>query len=383
MMTNLQHLKKRIPSIDILRGLVILFMLVDHVRERVFLHQQVEDPMIIDETSSTLFFTRFMAHFCAPVFILLTGLSAWLYANPQDKPQRNVHSFLLKRGLFIIFLEITLVNFSWFGNYNALYLQVMWAIGLSMIALAALTYLPHRVIGLIGITIIFGHNALDFISFAPDEFGYSLWTILHDRGYLFTSDTFKIKVSYPTLPWVGVICLGYFIAPILSSKFEINNRIRILFRLGAFSLLTLFIIRLVNVYVEPVMWTSFDNWLLTVQSFINFTKYPPSLGFLLITLGVAFIALALLEKSSADNFTFLIHFGSAPLFFYLLHLYVLLILYWVLVSIFGANKGIYYGVDNVWQVWAISIVLSLVLYLPTKKFSNFKKTTHQAWVKYM
>ncbi len=383
MMNNLQHLKKRIPSIDILRGLVILFMLVDHVRERVFLHQQVADPMIIDETSSTLFFTRFMAHFCAPVFIFLTGLSAWLYENPQDKPQRSVHSFLLKRGLFIIFLEITLVNFSWFGNYNALYLQVMWAIGLSMIALAFLTCLPHRVIGLIAITIIFGHNALDFISFTPEEFGYSLWTILHDRGYLFTSETFKIKVSYPTLPWIGIICLGYFIAPIFSSKFEINKRIRILFRLGAFSLLTLFVIRLGNVYVEPVMWTSFDNWLLTVQSFINFTKYPPSLGFLLITLGVAFIVLALLEKSSTDNFNFLIHYGSAPLFFYLLHLYVLLIMYWVLVSIFGTNKGIYYGVDSVWQVWAISILLSLVLYLPTKKFSNFKKTTHQAWVKYM
>ena len=382
-MNNLQHLKNRIPSIDILRGLVILLMLVDHVRERVFLHMQVADPMIIDETSSALFFTRFMAHFCAPVFILLTGLSAWLYANPGNKPQRNVQSFLLKRGLFIIFLEITLVNFSWFGSYNALYLQVMWAIGLSMIALAVLTYLPHRVIGLVSIAIIFGHNALDFVTFTPDEFGYSLWTILHDRGYLFASETFKIKVSYPTLPWIGVICLGYFIAPIFSSKFETNKRLRILFSLGAFSLLILLIIRLINVYVEPVMWTSFDNWLLTVQSFVNFTKYPPSLGFLLITLGVAFIVLALLEKTYSDNLNFLRYYGSAPLFFYLLHLYVLLILYWVLVSIFGTNKGIYYGVDTVWQVWAISIVLSLVLYFPTKIFSNFKKTTQQAWVKYM
>ncbi|MGB0936366.1 MAG: DUF1624 domain-containing protein [Colwellia sp.] len=382
-MNNLQNLKNRIPSIDILRGLVILLMLVDHVRERIFLHMQVADPMIIDETSSALFFTRFMAHFCAPVFILLTGLSAWLYANPTNKPQRNVQSFLLKRGLFIIFLEITLVNFSWFGSYNALYLQVMWAIGLSMIALAGLTYLPHRVIGLIGIAIIFGHNALDFITFTPDEFGYSLWTILHDRGYLFTSETFKIKVSYPTLPWIGVICLGYFIAPIFSSKFETNKRLRILFSLGVFSLLTLLIIRLINVYIEPVMWTSFDNWLLTVQSFVNFTKYPPSLGFLLITLGVAFILLALLEKINSDNLNFLRYYGSAPLFFYLLHLYILLVLYWVLVSIFGTNKGIYYGVDSVWQVWAISIVLSLVLYFPTKRFSNFKKTTQQAWVKYM
>ena len=196
---------------DILRGMVILLMLVDHVRERFFLHMQVADPMIIDETSHALFFTRFMAHFCAPLFIFLTGLSAWLYAHPANKPQRNVRSFLLKRGLFIILLEVTLVNFSWFGSYDALYLQVMWAIGLSMIALALLTYLPHRIIGLIGIAIIFGHNALDFITFAPEEFGYALWTILHDRGYLFAGEAFKIKVSYPTLPWIGVICFGYFI----------------------------------------------------------------------------------------------------------------------------------------------------------------------------
>ena len=178
---------------DILRGMVILLMLVDHVRERFFLHMQVADPMIIDETSHALFFTRFMAHFCAPVFIFLT-----------------------------------LVNFSWFGSYDALYLQVMWAIGLSMIALALLTYLPHRIIGLIGIAIIVGHNALDFITFAPEEFGYALWTILHDRGYLFAGEAFKIKVSYPTLPWIGVICFGYFIAPIFSSTFDTSRRQRIL-----------------------------------------------------------------------------------------------------------------------------------------------------------
>lgn len=382
-MTNLQPLKSRIPSIDILRGMVILLMLVDHVRERFFLHMQVADPMIIDETSHALFFTRFMAHFCAPVFIFLTGLSAWLYAHPTNKPQRNVRSFLLKRGLFIILLEITVVNFSWFGSYDALYLQVMWAIGLSMIALAVLTYLPHRIIGLIGIAIIFGHNALDFITFTPDEFGYALWTILHDRGYLFAGEAFKIKVSYPTLPWIGVICFGYFIAPIFSATFDTNRRQHILIRLGAFSLVTLFIVRLANVYIEPVLWTHFDDFLSTAQSFVNFTKYPPSLGFLLLTLGVAFIVLALLEKHSSDRLNFLRHFGSAPMFFYIVHLYVLLVVYQILVTTFGANKGIYFGVNNVWQLWAIAVLLSFALYLPTKRFASFKKNTRQAWVKYL
>lgn len=385
-MNNLQHLKNRVPSIDILRGIVILLMLVDHVRERVFLHQQVADPMNIDETSSALFFTRLMAHFCAPVFIFLTGLSAWLYANPINKPQRDVRAFLLKRGLFIIFLEITLVNLSWFGNYNALYLQVMWAIGLCMITLAVLTLLSHRVIGILGILIIFGHNALDFITFKPDEIGYSLWTILHDRGFLYVgegaSDAFKVKVSYPTLPWIGVICLGYYVAPLFSASVDSKKRVQTLFKLGAFSLVSLLAVRLLNVYLEPVPWSIYDSWLLTVQSFVNFTKYPPSLGFLLFTLGTAFIVLALVEKANATKMNFLRHYGSAPMFFYLAHLYVLLALYTVLVAIYGTNKGVYFGVDHVWQVWAISVVLSILLYWPTKAFSNFKKTTKLAWVKY-
>ncbi|WP_394131425.1 DUF1624 domain-containing protein [Shewanella maritima] len=382
-MNNLQHLKNRVPSIDILRGMVILLMLIDHVRERVFLHHQVGDPMNIDETGSALFFTRVLAHFCAPVFIFLTGVSAWLYANPSNKPPRDVQGFLLKRGLFIIFLEVTLVNFSWFGSYDALYLQVMWAIGLCMISLAVLSALPHKLIGVIGVSIIFGHNALDFVHFAPGEWGYSLWTILHDRGNLFVSEHFFIRVSYPTLPWIGVICLGYFIAPLFCAKVEANRRINTLLILGAFSLVALVVIRMINVYGEPVPWNTFDHWLLTLQSFINFTKYPPSLNFLLLTLGVAFVVLAMLEKFNSTKLHFLRHFGSAPMFFYLLHLYVLLVLYWVLVSIYGTNKGIYFGVDSVWQVWAISVSLGFVLYFPTKRFSNFKKTTQLKWVKYL
>lgn len=382
-MNNLQQLNSRIASIDILRGLVMLLMLVDHVRERVFLHHQVADPMNIDETSTALFFTRTLAHFCAPVFVFLTGLSAWLYANPANKPQRDVRAFLFKRGVFIILLELTLVNFSWFGTYNALYLQVMWAIGLSMIALALLTSLPHIAIGLLGFIIVFGHNSLDFINFVQGEFGYSLWTILHDRGYLFVSETFKVKVSYPSLPWIGVICLGYFLGPLFSAKYNSKQRISLLYKLGTCCLLLLVTVRYANVYIEPVAWASFDSAGQTIQSFINFTKYPPSLGFLLFTLGIAFIVLAKFEQSGSSKLNVLKHYGSAPMFFYLLHLYVLLIMYQVLVSIWGTNKGIYFGVDSVSQVWMISILLSFVLYYPTKWFSDYKKASQKAWIKYL
>ena len=215
-MTNIKP--NRIASIDILRGFVILLMLVDHVRERFFLHKQVLDPMDINNTEPELFFTRLSAHLCAPIFVFLTGISAWLYANPTSGIKRSAPSFLFKRGLILILLEVTLINFSWFGAYNTLYLQVIWAIGLSMIVLAGATYLPRQWIIALGLAIVIGHNLLSPIQFSPDEFGYSFWTILHDRGYLVTEALVNVKVSYPVLPWIGVIMLGYAVGPLFSTR---------------------------------------------------------------------------------------------------------------------------------------------------------------------
>ena len=169
---KIKSTSKRIHSIDILRGLVILLMIVDHVRERFFYHHQVTDPMDIQHTDPSLFFTRLSAHFCAPIFVFLTGLSAYLYQNPIQKPKRDLQSFLLKRGLFLIVLEITLINFSWFGNYQNLYLQVIWAIGLSMISLALVIKLPRYLIGGLGLLIIFGHNLLASINLQPNEIAF-------------------------------------------------------------------------------------------------------------------------------------------------------------------------------------------------------------------
>ncbi|XQW84537.1 DUF1624 domain-containing protein [Thalassotalea piscium] len=380
---NNTQTKVRLASIDILRGLVMLLMLVDHVRERFYYHHNVSDPMEISTTSTELFFTRISAHFCAPVFVFLTGLSAWLYAHPVNKPQRSAQTFLLKRGLFIIFIEITLINFSWFGNYNALYLQVIWAIGLSMITLAFITKLPRWLIGLLGLTIVFGHNALAFISFQPHETGYTLWTILHDRGFIYVNDTFKIKASYPVLPWIGVILLGYLIAPIFSRSTPTKDRKKILTTIGISCIAILLVLRGFNLYGETLPWLTSDDWLTSVKSFINYTKYPPSLDFLLFTLSISLLVLAALENVN-NKFTKVIErFGSAPMFFYIIHLYVLLVSYRVLVNIFGATKGDYWGVNNVWQVWAIAFLLALLLYWPTKIFSQFKQKTNLTWAKYL
>lgn len=377
-----QMMKKRIASIDILRGLVMLLMLVDHVRERFFYHQQVTDPMTLDSTSTELFFTRITAHFCAPVFVFLTGLSAWLYANPVNKPPRSAAEFLFKRGLFIILVEATLINLSWFGTYHVLYLQVMWAIGVSMIALAALVALPRWVIGTLGLTIVFGHNALSWVQFEPSQTGYTLWSILHDRGFIFESEIFKVKASYPVLPWIGVILLGYFIAPIFSSNVTSSERQRLLITIGLSSLGILAMLRGFNIYGETLPWVAGANSVETIKAMINFTKYPPSLGFILFTLGVALLVLSSLEKVDNKLTKIIEGFGSAPMFFYVLHLYVLLFMYKVLVSLYGTSKGDYWGVDHLWQIWLISIVLAFVLYWPTKAFSEYKKRTSTWWIKY-
>lgn len=312
---NLSVKPQRIESIDISRGLVMLFMLLDHTREHFIYHIPITDPLDKDTVSQGLFFTRISAHFCAPIFIFLAGLSAWLYTNKNGKAAG--FSFLIKRELFIILLEVTLVNFLFLGSYKTLYLQVMWAIGLSMISLAFLSKLPRLWIGTIGFIIVAGHNLLTPIQFTPDEWGYNLWTILHDRGFLETGLSLPIKASYPVLPWIGVIMLGYFAGPIFSNQVTSEKRMKTLNLLGLSSLILLLIIRGFNIYGETIDWSVQDSFVKTVMSFLNFTKYPPSLDFILLTIGIGLILLSLFEKMNTKYLSFLKTYGSSPMFFYL------------------------------------------------------------------
>ncbi len=385
-MTNIKP--SRIASIDILRGLVILLMLVDHVRERFFLHQQVLDPMDINNTEPALFFTRLSAHLCAPIFVFLTGISAWLYANPSSGIKRSAPSFLLKRGLILILLEITLINFSWFGAYNTLYLQVIWAIGLSMIALAGAAYLSRQWLITIGLTIVIGHNLLSPIQFSSAEFGYSVWTILHDRGFLISDAWVNVKVSYPVLPWIGVIMLGYAAGPLFYSKVSSAKRKSMLIKTGVSLIALLLILRGFNFYGETLEWTHQATALLTVMAFLNYTKYPPSLDFLLFAISIGALTLAWLETAKANWLNKVNSLGSAPMFFYILHLYALLVCYLVAYQVWGPNtfygdpqQG-YLAFNHIGQVWLFSAGLILALYWPCKIFSEFKRTTNMQWVKY-
>ncbi|WP_223089990.1 DUF1624 domain-containing protein [Zunongwangia sp. SCSIO 43204] len=327
---KIKSTSKRIHSIDILRGPVILLMIVDHVRERFFYHHQVTDPMDIQHTDPSLFFTRLSAHFCAPIFVFLTGLSAYLYQNPIQKPKRDLQSFLLKRGLFLIVLEITLINFSWFGNYQNLYLQVIWAIGLSMITLALVIKLPKNLIGGLGLVIIFVHNLLASINFQPNEIAFPLWTILHDRGYLLQSDILNIKVSYPVLPWIGVIFIGYYAGVLYTNTKFTKIRHRYLLASAFTSLTILGLLRGFNLYGETNHWQIHSSPIESIMSFINFTKYPPSLDFLLLTLGIGCFLLYFIERFEQPWMLVLKTFGSVPMFIYVCHLYILLIAYQIL-----------------------------------------------------
>jgi uncharacterized membrane protein len=376
----------RIGAIDLMRGLVMLLMAVDHVRENIFAHMVISDPVDPGNTSPALFFTRLTAHLCAPTFVFLTGLGAWLYANPPGRPPRSPAGFLFKRGLLLLVLECTLVSIAWYGDLppHTVFLQVIWAIGLSMIVLAAVSSLPLRWLGAAGLLIVFGHNAFSGVHFQPGEAGYVPWMILHDRGFLPIAGAIKWKVSYPVLPWIGVILCGFAAGPIYGAATSSERRRQLLLWLGAGSLLLLAVLRGFNIYGETLPWAPGTNLVHSAMSFLSLTKYPPSLDFLLFTLGVAFLLLRGFERLDYGNRLVgaIRTIGGAPMFFYLLHLYALLLMQTLAVRFFGANHGTRFGVEHVYTLWLTAVVLVLLLYFPVRAFANYKRRSTQAWVRY-
>nr|WP_307734419.1 heparan-alpha-glucosaminide N-acetyltransferase domain-containing protein [Telluria mixta] len=255
-------------------------------------------------------------------------------------------------------------------------------IGLAMIVLGLVHKLPTALLGAIGLAIIFGHNALTWMSFAPGTVAYDAWTLLLHRGYLVADGAVKVKVAYPLLPWIGVILAGYAAGPVYAATMAPERRRRILIAAGVGALLLLALLRGFNIYGEELPWTVQDSAIRTVMSFLALTKYPPSLDYLLLTLGIGALALAALEPRDNWLTRACATFGGAPMFYYLLHLYVLLGLQRLLVATFGANHGARYGVDHVWLVWLVALGLMPMLYFPCRAFARYKRTSKQAWVRY-
>lgn len=373
----------RLMSIDALRGLVMVIMLLDHLRETWFLYLPISDPVDARTFLPALFFSRLTSTLCAPVFVALTGLSAYLYEQRHTPAETS--AFLLKRGLFLIFLELTLVNFSWRAELppQFVFLQVIWAIGLCMVILAGLLHLPRRAILAVGLAIVVGHNLLDGIMLPPEHPLHVLWAILHQRSAIeFFGAT--IKFNYPVLAWIGVICLGWSVGPWFTNLVCKERRQRLVM-LGIGMIVLFVVLRALNVYGDKPWFVVPDNDLRTLMSFLALTKYPPSLLFLLSTLGIGALLLAWFEALEGGRVShWLAVLGGAPMFFYLLHLYLLRLLYLSALSIWGPNHGDMFGVSSLAWMWVWYAALIVPLYFPTRWFSNLKQRRKDIWwLKYL
>ena len=378
------HAPARVPSIDILRGLVMVLMALDHVRD--FFSNVRFDPLDLAQTSAPLFLTRWVTHFCAPTFVLLAGVSAYLMS--QRCSRADLSRFLFTRGLWLAALEVTFMSLVWTFNVrydHGLFLQVIWAIGVSMMVLALLVHLPMRAIALFSVVVICGHNFLDSIE--PQDFGAwaSLWSVLHVFGPI--PHAF---VAYPLIPWIAVMSLGYCIGALFELGRE--QRVQRFMWLGTASLVAFVVLRAPNVYGDPSDWTLQGTTLNTLLSFVNVQKYPPSLHYLLITLGVGFLLLAAFESARGKVSEVLRTFGQVPLFFYVLHV----ALAHLAAGIVGSAMGFGYALLTadfmlVPQQWGFSlpvvylawILVVATLYPACRWFAAVKRRRSDWWLSYL
>ena len=387
----------RLQSVDALRGAVMIIMALDHVRDFVSSAAMSFSPTDLSRTTPSLFFTRWITHYCAPVFAFTAGISAFLWMR-SDRTKAQLSRFLITRGLWLIVLELTVLRwilFLQFGWTNQLIiLSVIWMLGLSMVVLAALVHLPRPWLAGLSIAVVAGHNYFDAVS--PASFGWAawLWKILHVQS-VFPLQGANLLVAYPLIPWVAVMALGYCCGPVL--RWDCARRQRFLIGVGLVLSLTFVVLRAWNRYGDPTPWSTQHSVLFTVLSFLNVTKYPPSLQFLVMTLGPALIVLALLERVHFANP--LIVFGRVPFFYYLVHLAVAHMFAISLgvvrygpraflllpapsmgspANLFPAN----YGYD-LWVVYAVWIAVVVVLYPVCRWYAELKQRRRDWWLSYL
>jgi len=415
--TNFKPIKpptRRIDSIDLLRGIVMVIMMLDHTRDFVHNAALQFDPLDLSRTNVWLFFTRWITHFCAPVFVFLAGTGIY-FQFMRGKGKGDMSRFLLTRGLWLIFLEFTVVRFGIFFNVNPQFvgfLQVIWVIGASMVIMAAIVHLPLSVVGTFGVLLIALHNMLDrFVvpgSGGPiPGLGVKLGMLLHQPGpFPVGSPDHLLFVAYPLIPWVGVMAAGYAFGELY--QMDIYRRKRILWGLGGGAILLFVVIRFVNVYGDPARWAPQKNALFAVLSFINTTKYPPSLLFLLMTLGPAIVFLALIDRrtpvvgdepippSQGALRNVLITFGRVPLFFYFLQWYTAHLISVGLHYAFGKpvdwlfqtpiqwftlpHPGIGFPLVVVYAAWLGGLLL---IYPLCKWFAGVRQRRRDWWLSYL
>ena len=323
--------RQRFPrsvAIDQVRGLVILIMALDHVRDFVNADSYHINPTDLSATFPALFLTRLVTHVCAPAFVLLAGISAFLYGRRAGSLPA-LRRFLLTRGLWLIVLEVTIVGMAWTGKLpgHALFLQVIWALGVSMVVLGATLPLGRPVLAAIGLIMIGGHNLLDPIHAAELGVWGPAWHLLHEKGVPLP---FGLRgyVSYPLIPWIGVMMVGYALGPLFLAEPALRRRT--LLRMGGGALALFALVRGINNYGDPAPWHVWPDAITTAMAVLNVTKYPPSLDYLLLTLGVTFLLLATIGGAGSGIGSVLATYGRVPLFTYVTHLYAAWLISWII-----------------------------------------------------
>ncbi len=387
--------QKRIYSIDLLRGLVMIIMALDHTRDFFHFDSFLHDPLDVQTTTVYLYFTRWVTHFCAPIFVFLSGTSIFLQGLRKSKSDLSM--FLITRGLWLIFIELFVIGFAWTFDFtfHVFVMQVIWAIGISMLLMGAIIRLPYKLILVIGLLIVFGHNILDYVDSTHQGF---FWDLVRNGNFAaYPIGSHQFTIIYPFLPWLGLMMLGYCVGKIYEPSFDQARRKIILLRSGASLILFFGALRLMNNYANPSQWIQQSEWLQTFLSFMNVHKYPPSLLFMCITIGPGLIFLSLFENTN-NRLTRVINvYGRVPFFYYVLHFYMLHTLCMILFvvrghaitestpDIFGipfrfliAGEG--YSLKVVYLIW-ISVVI--LLYPLCNWFSELKKRKNYWWLSYL
>lgn len=385
---------KRIYSIDFVRGFVMIIMALDHVRDLIHKNSITQSPTNLETTSPILFFTRWITYLCAPTFVFLAGTSAYVAFKRDNDVSKN-RNFLLKRGFYLIALEFVVVNFALFFDvgYHSLLFEVIASTGFGFIILGLLLKLPLKSIGIIGLVIIFCHNLAAIIPLAETSaFKKILMPFFAPAAFPFSNRVFVM--GYPPIPWLGIMLVGF----ACGKLFELAavQRKKLFLKIGVCALLLFVVVRFINIYGDSVPWSSQKNNLYTFLSFMNVTKYPPSLVFCLVTLGFMFLFLALSEETKGWFMNVATVYGKVPLFYFLLHFFLVHIILlavlflqgftWTQMDFVSGNFGRPKGVDSgvsllaIYFIW-ISVVIAL--YKPCKWFGAYKASHKKWWLKYI
>ena len=386
--------RARNDAVDLLRGLVMVVMALDHVRD--FFSSYAGDPADVATTTAGLFLTRWVTHFCAPVFVFLAGAGAFL-AGARGKPRPALAQFLVTRGLWLVVVELTLVRAGWIFDltYRVTVLQVIWALGVSMIVLAGLVFLPVRAVAAFGATLVVGHDLLNGVHAAALGRWSWLWTILHERGVLLLPGGRVLSVIYPVIPWPGVMALGYAFGALLVRPAP--ERRAALLRLGAALTLAFVAVRALDGYGDPRPWSAQRSPLFTVFSFLACSKYPPSLDYLLMTLGPAIVFLGAIDGASPRWVRPLVTFGRVPFFYYVLHVPLVhgaaVAVGALLMGAGGARAFAHkillsgpetarfgFSLPVVYLAWALVV---LALYPACRWFAGVKARSRSPWLSYL